>query len=275
MAWHSNQDMHPRDSRIDQVHLWTFGIDGPVDVAIAHRLQGILSADEQTESRRFHRTRDQYQFIVARALVRLALSQYVPIPAGWWRFERDYYGKPFVTAPQIWPPVQFSVSHTEGLIACLVTRLCEAAVDVEKVEYARDLRLVAREVFSPAELIALSELSGSNWTTRFFDIWTLKEAYSKARGLGLSLMWKDISFELGSGNSICAHFTSALNDDPSAWAFWRHRLPTRHTVAVAAKGDRRGRLEIIQQSVRFDPINLKLVPVPNDEGAEQTSYVVQ
>jgi 4'-phosphopantetheinyl transferase len=246
--------------RAGQLHLWTVGTDGLADAAIACRLQGILSIEEQTESRRFRRARDQHQFIIARALVRLALSQYFPIPAGDWRFDRDDYGKPFVASPQIWTPVRFSVSHTEGLIACLVTQSGEAAVDAEKLEYNRDLPLVASRVFSPAELIALSELSGRNWTARFFDLWTLKEAYAKARGLGLSLMGSDISFEFGPDNAIYPHFASALNDDPSAWAFWRCPLSSRHIITVAVKKDFHGAPEIIQQSVRFDEISMSLVP---------------
>lgn len=275
MTWRGNHGERLRTLRADQAHLWTVGTDGPVDAAIACRIQGILSTDEQTESQRFRRARDQHQFIFARALVRLALSQYVPIPAGDWRFERNHYGKPFVAFPQVWPPLRFSISHTEGLIVCLVTRSGEAAVDAEKIEYNRDLPLVAREVFSPSELIALSGLSGWNWTTRFFDLWTLKEAYSKARGLGLSLTWRDISFELGSDNSIYASFASALNDDPSVWAFWRHPLSSRHTVAVAAKRNGHSMREIIHRSVSVDALSLNLVPVPNDEGADATSYGVR
>jgi 4'-phosphopantetheinyl transferase len=248
------------------------GTDVPSDAAAAGRLQEILSADERTESRRFRRARDQHQFIIARGLVRLVLSQYFAIPAGDWRFDRDNYGKPFVASPQIRPPVRFSVSHTEGLIACLVTRSGEAAVDAEKVEYNRDLPLVASQVFSPVELAALSELSGWNWTTRFFDLWTLKEAYSKARGLGLSLTWSDINFELGPDNAIYAEFASALNDDPSVWAFWRCPLSSRHIVAIAVKRQCHSKLEIIHRAVGFDELSLNLVPILSDDGTEQALY---
>jgi 4'-phosphopantetheinyl transferase len=257
---HRNRGERLRALRADQLHIWTVATDGPADAVIACRLQEILSADEQTESRRFRRARDHHQFIIARALVRLALSQYFPIPASDWRFYRDGYGKPFVASPQIWPPVRFSVSHTDGLIACLVTQSGEAAVDAEKVEYNRDLPLVASQVFSPAELTALSELSGRNWTTRFFDLWTLKEAYAKARGLGLSLMWSDMSFEFGPDNAICAHFASVLNDDPLAWVFWRYPLSSRHIIAVAAKRDLHNALGIVQEWVRFDEVSMNFVP---------------
>ena len=255
----SNSGERLRTLRAGQLYLRTVTTGGSVDAPIACSLQGILSEDEQTQSRRFRRVRDQHQFIIARGLVRLALSECFRIPAGDWRFDRDYYGKPFVVSPPEWSSVRFSVSHTEGLIACLVTRSDEAAVDAEKVGYNRDLPLVASQVFSPSELTALSELSGRDWTTRFFDLWTLKEAYAKARGLGLSLTWSDISFDLGPDNAI-AHFANALNDDPSVWAFWRRTLPSQHVIAVAAKREFHGALEIIQQSASIDEVSMTLVP---------------
>lgn len=84
--------------------------------------------------------------MISRALVRLVLSNHFPIPAGDWRFDRDGNGKPSIVAPAGFPPVRFSLSHTQGLVACLISLSAEAAVDVEKIEYNQDLALVARQV---------------------------------------------------------------------------------------------------------------------------------
>src|SRR5437879_4068418 len=131
--------------RPGQLHLWTARTDDLNDGTIASRVAGILTADERDEARRFHRARDRHQFVVARALARLALSHHFPVPAGDWRFARDHNRKPFIAAPEISPPVRFSVSHTQGLVACLITLCAQAAVDVEKVEPSGDLPLVARD----------------------------------------------------------------------------------------------------------------------------------
>ncbi len=238
--------------RPGQMYLWTLLTDNTIDAATVCRLQVICSADERIEARRFHRVTDQQQFVIARALVRLALSHHFPIPAGAWRFERDCNRRPFIVAPETSPPIRFSVSHTQGLVACLITLSAEAAVDVEKIEHHQDLAPVARHILSPAEQRTLSVLSGRNWTTSFFDHWTLKEAYAKARGLGLSLPLNDIGFELKPDDSIHVHFASQLNDDPSAWVFWRRNLSPQHIVSVAAKRDFGDAYEIIHRSVKLD-----------------------
>lgn len=242
--------------RPGQLYLWTLLTHELADIAVACRLQVILAADERSAARRFRRATDRQHFVISRALVRLVLSNHFPIPAGDWRFDRDSNGKPSIVAPASLPPVRFSLSRTQGLVACLISLSAEAAVDVEKIEYNQDLALVARQVLSLDEQRALSVLSGRDWTTRFFDHWTLKEAYAKARGLGLSLPLNDIGFELKPDNTIRAHFASRLSDDPSAWVFWRRHLSPQHTISVAAKKDFGDRCELILRPVKYDGMGI-------------------
>ncbi|MCI0428001.1 MAG: 4'-phosphopantetheinyl transferase superfamily protein [Nitrospiraceae bacterium] len=240
--------------RPGQLYLWTLRTDELTDTAIACGFQAILSADERNKARRFRRATDRQQFVISHALVRLALSNHFPVPAGDWRFDRDHNGRPFIVAPVILPPVRFSLSHTQGLVACLITLSAEAAVDVEKIEHNQDLALVARQVLSPAEQRALSVLSGKDWTARFFDYWTLKEAYAKARGLGLSLTLSHIGFECGRDDTLLARFASQVDDNSSAWVFWRRHLSPQHTISVAAKKDFGD--GIILRPVKFDGVEL-------------------
>jgi 4'-phosphopantetheinyl transferase len=233
------------------LHLWTVRTDDLDEGMLAGRLAGILPADERSEARRFHRARDQHQFVIARALARQALSHHFHVAAGDWRFERDRNRRPFVAAPEVSAPVRFSISHTQGLVACLTSLSAEAAVDVEKIDSEQNLALLVRQVLSPAEQTALSALSGTDRTARFFDYWTLKEAYAKARGLGLGLTFSDVGFELDPDGRIRAHFASDLNDDPSAWLFWRRVLPPRHTLSVAARKNSDGACELILRPVQF------------------------
>jgi 4'-phosphopantetheinyl transferase len=237
------------------LYLWTMSTDDSA-ATTACSLQAILSGDEQREALRFRRAKDQHQFVLAHALVRLALSRCFPVPAGEWCFGRDRDRKPFIASPKVSPAAQFSLSHTEGLIACLITLSTEAAVDVEKVEHNQDLPLVARQVLSAAELRTLSNLSGRDWTAQFFDYWTLKEAYAKARGLGLGLKLSGISIELGLDNAIRAHFASSIDDDSSSWVFWRRRLPSKHTLSVAVRHDFFCEPRVIWRSVRFEGMRM-------------------
>ena len=212
------------------------------------RLSNLLSAEEQSTADRFQSVRDRRRYVIAHALIRLALSNYFPVAAVDWRFGRDRNGKPIIVAPEEFDAVRFSISHTSGLIACLVTCASEAGIDVEKVEPNQELAQVAQNVLSASELQFLNRLSLEKWTSRFFDLWTLKEAYGKARGIGLDLPMKAISFEIGPENSVCACFDEEVQDDASRWMFsLRHPSPS-HALAVAVGES----CEIVERIVSFD-----------------------
>lgn len=215
------------------------------------QLLSLLAEDEQKMAYHFRRAVDRNRFIVARSLVRLALSQHLPIRPDAWRFDPDHYGRPWIAAPRTTPQLRFSLSHTDGLIACLTSSSVQAAVDVERIEDKGDLALVAERVFSPSELRALHELSCPARTARFFDYWTLKEGYAKARGLGLNLRLSDISFEFKPDNTIQAAFAPALKDNSSSWVFWLDHPSSQHALAVVAERPVQNRCEIVCRSVKF------------------------
>jgi 4'-phosphopantetheinyl transferase len=218
-----------------QIYLWI----APQETSgLVSSHEAILSEEERNRALRFHRIVDQDQFVFAHAFVRLVLSWHFGVAPSEWRFGRDCNGRPLITAPQIRPTVHFSLSHTKGLTACLVTLTAAAAVDVEKVVGDQELVFAAREVLSATERKTLGTSSGMEWTSRFFDHWTLKEAYAKARGLGLGLCLSDIGFDLSPGGKIQVRFAARMNDDPSSWLFWCRRLSLHHTISVAARKNR-------------------------------------
>jgi 4'-phosphopantetheinyl transferase len=251
-----------RHVRPGQMYLW---ITPEEANRLASGHEAILSAEERNRALRFHRIADQNRFIIAHAFVRLALSWHFGVAAAEWCFRRSRNGRPLITAPVILPRVQFSLSHTEGLTACLITLTAESAVDVEKVVGDRELVLAAGQVLSAAEQKNLGATSGREWTSRFFDHWTLKEAYAKARGLGLGLRLSDVGFDFAPGGKIQAQFEARLNDDPSNWLFWCRRLSQQHTVSVAAKEHFRQGFELIIKRVNCDGVRLIFGPFADDD----------
>ena len=92
-------------------------------------------------------------------MVRLGLSAGFAVEARTWRFERDDKEKPFVVAPGGLPPSEFSLSHTRGLVALLVTSAAQAGVDVEHIGRTNDLALVATGICAPTELESLNRFA--------------------------------------------------------------------------------------------------------------------
>jgi 4'-phosphopantetheinyl transferase len=66
----------------------------------------------------------------------------------------------------------------------------------------------------------------------FFDLWTLKEAYVEARGLGFSIPLVDFAFAF---DPIRIAFSPRIADHPANWFFWQDRLSPSHVLAIAAR----------------------------------------
>src|ERR1700733_3801239 len=111
----------PYDLRPGAMHLWVAYTD---DQSVSD-LEVILSKDEMKRARRFRNISDSREYVFAHALVRLALSHYMPVSACDWQFDRDRNGRPTIGTPEVSPFVQFSLSHTSGLVACLITLSAE------------------------------------------------------------------------------------------------------------------------------------------------------
>ena len=70
---------------------------------------------------------------------------------------------------------------------------------------------------------------------RFFDYWTLKEAYIKARGMGLAIPLDHFSFLIAPGKPIGIAFDPRLKDEPAAWQFEQIRPTTSHLISLAIR----------------------------------------
>jgi 4'-phosphopantetheinyl transferase len=193
-----------------------------------------LSPDERERAGRFVRARDRRQFVLAHGLVRAALSRQVPTvdPAAW-RFHPDRNGRPRIAGPETRGPVHFSLSHTEGCVACVVAPSVAIGVDVEAIDRPCQHLAIAEFMFSPAEIAALRAVPQAELPERFFDYWTLKEAYVKARGLGLRLPLDQFSMRIESEHKIGITFAPGFDDDASRWCFMQASPSARLRLAVA------------------------------------------
>jgi 4'-phosphopantetheinyl transferase len=219
-----------------EVHLWYVLPDELVDGELLNACRRLLSPDEIERNGRFVFRKDRHRDLVTRALVRSVLSRYRPeVDPASWQFSTNAYGRPEVAGTRQQPPLHFNLSHTDRLIVCLVGRAREIGVDVEHVGRVVLAEDIAERFFSPTEVRDLWALPAEVRRDRFFDLWTLKEAYIKARGLGLQLPLDQFSFHLDTGQAIRISFGPRIRDDPRSWQFSLFRLTTGHRVAVALR----------------------------------------
>jgi 4'-phosphopantetheinyl transferase len=219
-----------RGLKAGQVDVWLTFL---ADVGEEHRhvYEHLLSDDEHARWRRFVCPHAALQFLVARALLRSTLEAYSGVPGPAWRFTTNAYGRPFISEPASYRFLQFNVSHTHGLVACAVAWGCEIGLDVEDSERDIDIAALAPQVFAPTERAFMARREAEERNV-FFSYWTLKEAYIKARGMGLSIPLDAFWFDLA-GERPRIHFTPECPDDPGRWGFRQFAPSGRHRLAVA------------------------------------------
>lgn len=220
----------------DTVHLW---LAEPQTCRQPELVEQYLSwLDEQERSRyeRFRFPHHRHEYLVAHALLRSTLSRYGDRPPEAWSFVRNAYGRPEVAAENGPPPLRFNLSHTEGLVACVVTRSAAIGVDVEGTERAGDLKAIAAMTFAPAELTDLNALTGADWKRHFFALWTLKEAYIKAQGKGLSIPLQQFEFRFRLDAITDIQFASRIDSENTQdWRFALLKPTQQHCLAVAVR----------------------------------------
>lgn len=216
------------------VHLWTTAYLEITDELLLKRYYNLLSHREVEVYRRFHFPKDQRQYLVTRALLKTVLSCYhTDVQKTDWVFKISHKGKPSIANQSVINPVQFNLAHTDGLIVLAITKHSDIGVDVENINRSGSLDEIADRYFSSNEKLDLSNLPEAQKQKGFFELWTLKESYIKARGLGLSIPLDQISFELNQTQNINFTFNTNLNDSAQSWKFWQFMYAQNYIIAVA------------------------------------------
>ncbi len=209
------------------VDLWTLPEHRVAELADRMGGTDLLSPDERARHRRLLRASSRHRFLGGRLLGRLALSARTGLPPDAWQFTPTRHGRP-EPAPDR-GGLRFNLSHTDGLIVCVVTRGRGCGVDVERVPFDDDkTRLLDAFLGGPPRTgdqgIAVCER------------WVLTEAYLKGLGVGLGGGGlQDLGFRRHGGG----RFTVADRRRTAVAARWHLQLvrpSPDHLVAVATEG---------------------------------------
>jgi 4'-phosphopantetheinyl transferase len=227
----ADMDLLADSSRID---LWCTYISDVGDAGLWPRYDALLSAEERAKQARFRFARDQRRFLVTRALVRTVLSRYVAVRPEDWVFCAGARGRPQISAPRLDPSLEFNIAHSADLVILGVTSGRTLGVDAENIA-GRDVDIDGlHRYFAPEESAALLSLPPAGRRRRFFELWTLKESYIKARGMGLAIPLDAFRFELTGDEGLTLHMRPELSDSPRHWRLWQLTLRPDYLVAVCA-----------------------------------------
>jgi 4'-phosphopantetheinyl transferase len=233
------QTSHQMRTERDTIHadentldLWFAYPDDLKAAGAREACEAILNAQELERAKRFRFEHHQREFVAMHALGRMALSHDACFSPEAWQFPTNEYGKP-AAEPEC--GLRFNLSDSDELVICLVAREREVGVDVEVREQAEGILSVARRSFSGLECEQLEALEGEAKMERALALWTLKEAYIKARGMGMALPLREISFVFDGAAGIELVVSGPEVDEaPERWTFCR-LLHAGHYIAMVVE----------------------------------------
>jgi 4'-phosphopantetheinyl transferase len=198
--------------------------------------EAILSGEELERAARYRFERHQREFLTSRTLARMALSCHAASAPEAWRFPVNEYGKPRIE-PEC--GLRFNLSNCASITVCLIAHGREVGVDVEARQRSAEIAGVARKAFSAREREQLEALEGEARLERALTLWTLKEAYIKARGMGMALPLDEISFLFGPPPGIELVTSPEVDEAPQRWRFCLLDHAD-HRIAIVAERNAKG-----------------------------------
>ncbi|MDY7076351.1 MAG: 4'-phosphopantetheinyl transferase superfamily protein [Chloroflexota bacterium] len=218
----------------DKVHVWRASLD----LAAVHirELECTLASDERERAERFRFHKDRVRFIVAHGLLRAILGRYVGVEPSQLRFCYSSHGKPALAWEFEGGVIRFNLSHSHKLALYAVTCGREVGIDLEYIRADLAGEQIVRQFFSPREVADLQALPADMQTAAFFNCWTRKEAYIKARGEGLSLPLDQFAVSLAPGEPAVLLSTAGDSSEAARWSLQALYPGTGYVAALAVEG---------------------------------------
>jgi 4'-phosphopantetheinyl transferase len=215
----------------DEVHLWHANLD---DHAAEH-FRPLLAEDEIARADRFHFAKDRNHYVVARGLLRTLLAAYLGVGSTELRFVYAEKGKPSLEPGQS-GAINFNLAHSRARAIYAFSRGRELGVDLEFIREDVEGEQIAERFFSPWEIEQLRTVPAELRKQAFFNCWTRKEAYIKARGEGLSMPLDEFDVSLVPGEAAALLRNHKEPDEVGRWAMQSVSVPEGYVAALVVEG---------------------------------------
>ena len=215
----------------NEVHVWLAKLNDHQ----AERFRPLLAEDEIARADRFHFAKDRNHFVVARGWLRTLLGKYLDVPAGELQLVYGEKGKPSLNASQA-GAINFNLAHSHGHAIFAFSYVREIGVDLEFIRADVECEEIAERFFSPREIDELKGVSLELRRQAFFNCWTRKEAYIKARGEGLSMPLNQFDVSLTPGEAVALLRNDKEPDEVGRWSIQSLPAPDGYVAALAIEG---------------------------------------
>lgn len=198
-----------------------------------------LSQKEKRRFLEFHFEADKFRFLLSRyALTNIILKYFPHLEMKNLNFTKTAFGKPRLSILDPQKNLYFNLSHSNENVAIAFSSSFEIGVDIEVKNVELNFNQIAEETFSDRELWMLSRLELDKVTDYFYKIWTLKEAFAKAKGLGFSIPFKSFSIEVLEGQNAAVKFAHYADDKFEKCKLKTFKLGGETWLSLAAVTDK-------------------------------------
>jgi len=164
-------------------------------------------------------------------------------------FATGKHGKPRLDIPGTDQSPHFNLTHSGGFVALAISD-DEVGIDIENLRPVSTAERLAQRFFSPEERKHVFELDGEARDRAFLRIWTQKEAYLKATGLGVGMPLNEVETEADPEAPPQLHAIAGDREEAARWTLLEAEIPGA-VCTVAVRGPT-AELEV----QRFTPVDL-------------------
>lgn len=216
----------------NEVHLWCQIL--PTEETPQNE-ESILSLEEKSRANAFYFPKDRHRFVSAHIKLRCLLAKYLEIDPAEICFVHNRHGKPVIHAAQNLKHLTFNISHSHQCVLYAFARNQEIGVDVEYMKEGVDYDSLSRRFFAENEYQAIHRIQQQK-NRLFYTIWSCKEAFVKATGLGLSYSLKDFEVSAEWDQPVKLVHISSDTENVEDWCLFSFEPVAGYMGALAVKG---------------------------------------
>ncbi len=216
---------HDTNISPNSVHIWHLSTEDLASLNTPTKLSSILSELEINRASALSNPDVKAEYLATRSAIRILLSHYArDVSPKDWVFSVNKYGAPRVQTPRSGLHIQFNISHSASFIVIALSVNVAVGVDTEKRTHILNWLELAKDSLAPQEESVLKKMPPDKIPERFFEYWTLKESYIKARGMGLNIPLEQFYFILNPKaqflkREISIFFSDEIKDSSPQWQF--------------------------------------------------------
>jgi 4'-phosphopantetheinyl transferase len=246
---------------VNEIGFFYCRVDTVEDPLLLYRYRSVINEKERVKADRYVFEKDRRNCLVTRALLRFVLSAYTALAPETFEFTQNEYGKPELRPGSVPIPIRFNISHSNKVTACALVLDSDIGIDIEYICREIDLDL-ANPYFTKSEVNYIYSQPAARRQSAFFDIWTLKESYIKAKGKGLSIDLSSFGFEIGREARLHRDQSRDLRLEHPAdqWQFLRFSPIVGYQTAIAVRSSGKNKFALhVYECIPFVKI-LELLP---------------